>query len=98
MSIKNGVLEASKLRFGGSGHRFGRVREPIFRDFEPPGTKTAGTDFELEAKAAQFQLGARVARSSYFYVEVRPQSSTSKSGRDLLKRVVGGDPPPGGFQ
>ena len=88
MSIKNGVLEASKLRFGGSGHRFGRVREPIFRDFEPPGTKTAGTDFELEAKAAQFQLVLELgALPSMVGVEI-----FRRSGRPAVT------PPPGSFQ
>ena len=91
-------MEGSGLDFGGPRARFWRVPGLLFRDLGPLGEKNAGTDFELEAKAAQFQLGARVARSSYFYVEVRPRSSTSKSGRDLLKRVGGGDPPPGGFQ
>ena len=92
MSFKNGVLEGSGLDFGGPRARFWRVLGPFFRDLGPLGKKNAGTDFQLEAKAAQFQLGARVARSSYFYVEVRPRSSTSKSGRDLLKRVGGGGP------
>ena len=91
-------MEGSGLDFGGPRARFWRVLGPFFRDLGPLGEKNAGTDFELEAKAAQFQLGARVARSSYFYVEVRPRSSTSKSGRDLLNRVGGGGPPPGGFQ
>ena len=98
MSFKNGVLEGSGFDFGSPRARFWRVRGPFFRDLGPLGEKNAGTDFELEAKAAQFQLGARVARSSYFYVEVRPRSSTSKSGRDLLKRVGLVIPPRGGFQ
>ena len=84
------------LHFGAPRAGFWRVQGPFFRDLGPLGEKNAGTDFELEAKAAQFQLGARVARSSYFYVEVRPRSSTSKSGRDLLKRVGGGGLPPRG--
>ena len=96
MFFKNGVLEGSGLDFGGPGARFWKVLGQFFRDLGPLGEKNAGTDFELEAKAARFQLGARVARSSSFYVEVRPRSSTSKSGRDLLKRVGGGGPPPGG--
>ena len=90
MSFKNGVLEGSGLDFGGPRARFWRVLGPFFRDLGPLGKKNAGTDFELEAKAAQVQLGARVARSSYFYVEVRPRSSTSKSGRDLPQEWVGG--------
>ena len=93
MFVKNGVLEGSGLDFKGPGARFWRVLGSFFRDLGPLGETNAVTDFDLEAKAAQFQLGTRVARSSYFYVEVRPRSSTSKSGRDLLKRVGGGDPP-----
>ena len=89
-------MEASGVDFGGPGARFWRVLGPFFRVLGPLGEKNAGTDCELEAKAARFQLGARVARSSYFYVEVRPRSSASTSGRGLLKRVGGGAPPPRG--
>ena len=97
MFFKNGVLEGSGLDFGGPGARFWRVLGPFFRVLGPLGEKNAGTGCELEAKAARFQLGARAARSSNFYVEVRPRSSASTSGRGLLKRVGGGAPPPGGF-
>ena len=96
MFFKNCVLEGSGLDFGGPGARFLKVLGPFFRVLGPLGEKNAGTDCELEAKAARFQLGARAARSSSFYVEVRPRSSTSMSGRGLLKRVGGGAPPPGG--
>ena len=105
MSFKNGVLEGSGLDFGGPGLDFGdpearfqKVLEGFLQDFGILGRRNAGTDFELEAKAAQFQLGAQVARSSHFYVEVWPRSSTSKSGRDLPQEWVGGGVPPGGFE
>ena len=81
MSFKNGVLEGSRLDFGGPKARFWRVLAPFFRDFGPLGKRNAGTDFELKAKAAQFQLGAQVGHSSYFYVEVRPRSSHREGGR-----------------
>ena len=80
MSFKNGVLEGSRLDFGGPEARSGRVLGPFFRDFGPLGRRNAGTDFELKAKAAQFQLEAQLSCSSHFYVEVRPRSSTSMSG------------------
>ena len=56
MSFKNGVLEGSGLDFGGSRAGFWRVLGPFFRDVGPLGRRNAGTDFELEAKALQFQL------------------------------------------
>ena len=87
MSFKNGVLEASGLEFGGPGPRFWRVRASFFRDLGPLGEKNAGTNFELEAEAAQFQLGARVGCSSLDF-----------RGRDLPQEwVAGGVPPPGGL-
>ena len=98
MSFKNGVLEGSGLDFGDPEARFWRVRGSFFRDFKPLGRRNAGTDFELRAKAAQFQLEDQLGRSSHFYVEVRPRSSTSKSGRDLPQEWVGGGVPPGGFR
>ena len=82
MSFKNGVLEGSGLDFGGPGLDFGgpgprfrRVLGRIFRDFGLLGKENAGTDFELAAKAARFQLEAPVARSSYSYFELRPRFS-----------------------
>ena len=47
----------------------------IFRDFWLLGRENAGTDFELAAKAARFQLGARVARSSHSNIELQPRFS-----------------------
>ena len=90
MSFKNGVLEASGLDFGGPRARFWRVLGPFFRDLALLAGKIAGTDFELKAKAAQFQLGAQVGRSSDFYVEVRPRCSRREGGRRC--------PPPGGLR
>ena len=81
MSFKNGVLEGSGLDFGGSGPRFWRVLGRIFRDFGLLGKENAGTDFELAAKAARFQLEAPVARSSYSYFELRPRFSRRGGGR-----------------
>ena len=60
------ISEVPRLDFGRLGGRF-------FRDFGPLDRRNAGTDFELEAKAAQLQLGTQVARPS-----------TSKFGPDLL--------------
>ena len=90
MSFKNCVLEASGLDFGGPEARFRRVLGPFFRDLALLAGKIAGTDFELKAKAAQFQLGAQVGRSSDFYIEVRPRCSRREGGRRC--------PPPGGFR
>ena len=70
-------METSGLDFERPEARFCRVLASFVRDFGPLGRKNAGTDFELEVKAAQFQLGAQVGRSSYFYAEF---------GRDLLHR------------
>ena len=66
----------------GSGTIFSRFSEPLGREH-------AGTDLELEAKAARFQLGAPVARahSSYPYVELQPR---------IPERKVGGGGPPWG--
>ena len=89
MSFKNDVLEGSGLDFGSPGPRFRRVLGRIFRDFGLLGRENAGTDFELAAKAARFQLGARVARSSHSNIELQPRFSEG--------RVGGGGPPPGGF-
>ena len=61
MSFKNVVLEGSWLDFGGSRARFWKVLGRFVRGFGPPVRRNAGTDFELEAKAAQFQLEAPVA-------------------------------------
>ena len=88
MSCKNSVLESSGLDFGGPGTRFRRALGGIFRDFGLLGKETAGTHFELEAKAARFQLGARVAHSSYSHIVLQPR---------FPKRVGGGDPPQGVF-
>ena len=100
MSFRNGVLEGSKLDFGGPGTRFWQVLGSFFQDFGPLGRRNAGTDFELEAKAVQLQLGAQVASSSFplprrssatiFYLKVGPRSSAGVGGRRC--------PPPGGFQ
>ena len=73
--FKNCVLEGSGLDFGGPGPRFWRVLGRIFRDFGLLGKENAGTDFELAAKAARFQLGARVARSSHSNIELQPRFS-----------------------
>ena len=73
MSFKNGVLEGSGLDFKGPGPRFRRVLGRIFRDFGLLGKENAGTDFELAAKAARFQLEAPVARSSYSNIELQPR-------------------------
>ena len=91
MSFKNGVLEGSRLDFGSPGPRFWRVLGSFFRDFGPLGRRSAGTDFELEAKAVQLQLGAQVASSSFplpprssatiFYLKVGPRSSAGVGGR-----------------
>ena len=93
----------NKWRLGGLPARFWRPRtrflrprgsilevlERFFRDLESLGREHAGTDFELEAKAARFQLGAPVARahSSYPYVELQPR---------IPERNVGGGAPPWG--
>ena len=98
MSLKIHVLEGFGLDFGGPEARFWRVRGSFFRDLRPLGRRNARTDFELRAKAAQFQLEDQLGRSSPFYVEVRPRSATSKSGRDLPQEWVGGGVPPGGFR
>ena len=82
-------MEGSGLDFGGPGPRFRRVLGRIFRDFGRLGKETAGTDFELAATAAQFQLEARVARSSYSNVEPQPRFPR-KGGRRWS--------PPGGLQ
>ena len=89
MSCKNTVLEDSGLDFGGPGPRFRRLLERIFQDFGRLGKQTAGTDFELAATAAQFQLEARVAHSSYSNIEFQPRFPEGR---------VGGGAPPGGFQ
>ena len=61
------------LDFGVPGPRFWRVLGRIFRDFGLLGKENAGTDFELAAKAARFQLEAPVARSSYSNIELQPR-------------------------
>ena len=71
--FKDNVLEGSGLDFGGPGARFRRVLGQFFRDFALLSWENAGTDFELAAKAAQFQLEARVARSSYSNIEFQPR-------------------------
>ena len=75
MSFKNGVLEGSGVDLGGPWARFRRVLGRIFRDFGLLGEENAGTDFELAAKAARFQLGDRVARLSYSNIELQPRFS-----------------------
>ena len=89
MSFKSGVLEGSGLDFAGPGPRFWRVLGRIFRDFGLLDRETAGTDFELAAKAARFQLGARVARSSHSNIELQPRFS--QEGWPAVE-------PPGGLQ
>ena len=61
----------------------------IFQGFGPVGKNNAGTDFALEAKAAQFQLEVQVAHSSHSYIKVRGEST---------EWVAGGVLPSGGFQ
>ena len=90
MSFKDGVFEGSGLDFGGPEPRFRRVPGRIFRDFGLLGKDNAGTDFELAAKAARFQLEAPVARSSYSNVEPQPRFSRGEGGRRWS--------PPGGLQ
>ena len=79
--FKNSVLEGSGLDFKGPGPRFRKVLGRIFRDFGLLGKENAGTDFELAAKAARFQLGARVARSSHSNIELQPRFSRREGGR-----------------
>ena len=81
MFFKNGILEASGLDFGGPGPRFSGVLELIFRGFGLLGKENAGTAFELEAGAAQFQLEAPVAPASYSYIKGRPRFSRRVGGR-----------------
>ena len=82
MHVKNRVLKASwldfgspGLDFGGPGPRFRRVLGRIFRDFGRLGRENAGTDFELAAKAARFQLGS----SSCPFILLQPRTSTTIS-------------------
>ena len=89
MPFDDRVLEDSRLDFEGPGARFSRVLVRIFRDFGLLDRENAGTDFELAAKAAQFQPEARVARSSYSHIDLQPRFPEGR---------VGGGAPPGGFQ
>ena len=84
------ILEAPGLDFGGFGDDFfeilgllaGEVQELISN------SKLKLCNCSLELKLPVLP--------SHFHVEVRPRSSTSKSGRDLPQEWVGGGVPPRG--
>jgi len=55
------------------------VLGPFFRDFGLLGKRKAGTDFELEAKAAQFQFETQLSRSSPFHIEDAKSAKKAKN-------------------
>ena len=95
MSLKNGVLDSSRLDFGGPGLDFGdpearfwRVLAQFFRDFP---SLLAGnmqellSNFKLKLRGSSWEL--------QLPVHLTP---TSNFNHDFRGRVGGGDPPPRG--